>query len=101
MFDWSEAAQVFQLIDVDMPVVDLVAALAQKISDHVLARSFRTSGGGNGDKIPCGRKLRIEIVVDGVENSLFGIAGIHSVTLPVAAFRIAPAPIHCAFRFRA
>src|SRR3954454_18369975 len=50
MFDWSEAAQVFQLIDFDMPVVDLVAALAQQIADHVLARSFRTSGRGNSDE---------------------------------------------------
>ena len=79
MLDRSDAAQVFQLIDVDMPVVDLVAALAQEIADHVLARSFRAARGGNRNKIPRGRKLRVEIVVDGVENSLFGIAGVHSV----------------------
>ena len=58
----------FKIVDIDMPVVDLVAALPQEIADHVLARPFRAAGRGNRDKIPCGRKLRVEIGVDGVED---------------------------------
>jgi hypothetical protein len=77
MLDRTEAAQVLQFIDIDMPVVDLIAALAQQIADQVLARPFRAAGRGNRDKIPCGRKLRLEIGVDGVEDFLLGIDGVH------------------------
>ena len=34
MLDRAEAAQILQIVDVDMPVVDLIAALAQKIADQ-------------------------------------------------------------------
>jgi hypothetical protein len=94
MLDWAEAAQIFQLVDVDMPIVDLIAALSQKIADHVLARSFRAARRGNRDKIPRGRKLCLEIGIHGVEDFLSGIGGIHRVGFPVVAFRIAGAPIH-------
>jgi hypothetical protein len=60
-----------------MPVVDLVAALPQQISDHVLARPFRAAGRGYGDKIPRGCKLGVEIGVDGVKDLLLGIDGVH------------------------
>ena len=77
MLDRAEAAQILQIVDIDMPVVDLVAALAQEIADHVLARPLRAAGRGYRDKIPCGRKLRVEIGVDGVEDFLPGIDGVH------------------------
>ena len=55
----------------------LIAALPQQIADHVLARPFRAAGRGNRDKIPRGRKLRVEIGIDGIEDFLFGIDGVH------------------------
>ena len=43
MLDRTEAAQVLQLLRIDMPVVHLVATLAQEVADHVLARPFGTA----------------------------------------------------------
>src|SRR5258705_8036866 len=83
-----------------MPVVDLVAALPEEIADHVLARPFGAAGRGYRDKIPRGRKLRVEAGIDRIEDSLFGSCGAHCLGVPVVAFRIAGAPIHCAVRFR-
>jgi hypothetical protein len=60
-----------------MPVIDLVAALAQEIADHVLARPLRAAGRGYGDKILRGRKLRIEIGVDRIKDFTLGIDGAH------------------------
>ena len=77
MFDRPEAAQILQIVETDMPVVDLVAAPAQEIADHVLTRSLRAAGRRYRDKIPCGGKLRVETGVDGVENSLLGVDGVH------------------------
>jgi hypothetical protein len=77
MLDRAKAAQILELVEIDVPVVDLVAALAQEIADHVLAWSFGAAGRGNGDEIPCGRKLRLEAGIDGVENSFLDIAGHH------------------------
>ena len=76
MLDRTEAAQILEIVDVDMPVVDLVAALAQEIADHVLARPFGAAGRGDRDKIAGGRKLRIEAGIDGVQDFLlrFGIS---------------------------
>ena len=86
MLDRTEAAQILQIVDVDMPVVDLVAALAQEIADHVLTRPFGAAGRGDRDKIPRGRKLRIEAGVDGVEDFLLVIAGVHRVLVPWSDF---------------
>jgi hypothetical protein len=66
-----------------MPVVDLVAALAQEIADHVLTRPFSAASRGDRDKIPGGRELRIEIGINGVEDFLLGVAGNHVVIVPV------------------
>ena len=87
MLNRSEPAQILEVVDIDMPVVDLVAALAQEIADHVLARSLGATGGGNRDKIPGGRKLRVEIGVDRVENFSLGVVGIHCVTFSVSGQR--------------
>ena len=94
MLDRAEAAQVLQVVDIDRPVVDLVAALPQQIADHVLARTFRAAGGGNRDKIPRGGKLRVEIGINRIKDFSLGI-GVHCVTVPVVAFRIAGMPIDC------
>src|SRR3984957_2774382 len=77
MLDRAEAAQRLQLLDIDMPVIDLIAALPQQIADHILARTFGAAGRGYRDEIPGGRDLRIEIGVDGIEDLLLDIAGIH------------------------
>jgi hypothetical protein len=77
MLDRAEAAQILQIVDIDMPVVDLVAAPAQQIADHVLARPLRAAGRGYRDKILCRGKLRVKTGVDGVENPLLGIDGVH------------------------
>ena len=79
MFNRAEAAQVFQGIEIDAPVVDLIAAPAQEIADHVLARPFRAAGGRYSDKVHGGRKLRVEIGVDGIED-LSAIGSVHGVT---------------------
>ena len=76
MLDRAEAAQILQIVDVDMPVVDLIAALAQEIADHVLARPFGAAGRGDRDEIPRRRKLRVEAGIDGVEDFLLRI-GVH------------------------
>src|SRR5260370_28173515 len=60
-----------------MPVVDLVAPLPPEITDHVLARPLRAAGRGYGDKILRGRKLRVEIGVDGIKDFSLGIDGVH------------------------
>src|SRR5882757_2037013 len=73
MFDRAEAAQILEVPDIDMPVIDLIAALAQEIADHVLARSLGTAGRGDRNKIPGGRKLRVEAGIDGVQDSLLRI----------------------------
>jgi hypothetical protein len=41
-----------------------------------------------------GEQDRIVGVIDGIEDSLPGIGGVHCVRFPVVAFRIASAPIH-------
>ena len=76
MLDRAEAAQVLQIIDIDVPVVDLVAAPAQEIADHVLARTFGAAGRGNRDKIPGGGELRIETGIDGIEDFALIVVGI-------------------------
>ena len=77
MFDRAEPAQILEIVDVDMPVVDLVAALPQKITDHVLAWPLRAAGRRNRDKIPCGSKLGVEIDVDCVNDLSPGVTDIH------------------------
>src|SRR5258708_6211200 len=83
MLDRAKAAQILEIIDVNAPVVDLVAALAQEIADHVLARTFRAASRGNRDKIPCGGELRVETGIDGVEDLAFDIVGTHRVAAPI------------------
>jgi hypothetical protein len=83
MLDRAEAAQVFQIIDIDMPVIDLIAAPAQQIADHVLARPLGAAGRRYRDEIPRGGKLRVETGIDGIEDSLLGIAGVHCVFVPL------------------
>src|SRR3954467_2194188 len=77
MLDRTEATQTLQLVNFDMPVVDLITPLPQKIANHILARSFGSAGGGNRDEILCGGKLRVEIGADSLENSLFFIERVH------------------------
>ena len=89
MLDRAEAAQILEIIDIDVPVVDLVAALAQQIADHVLARTFGAAGRGNCDKIPGGGELRVETGIDGVEDFACGIVGTHRGAAPVGV-RIKP-----------
>jgi hypothetical protein len=83
VLDRPEAAQVLQIRKIDVPVVDFVVALAQQIADHVLTRPFRTPGGRDRDKIHCGGQLRVETGVDGVEDSLPDIDGVHWVAVPL------------------
>src|SRR6202521_1586442 len=80
MLDRAKAAQILQGVEIDLPVVDLVATLAQEIADHVLARPFRAAGGRYSDKIHGGRKLRVEIGVDGIEDFSPGIESVHCVS---------------------
>jgi len=77
MPDRAKAAQVLQIVEVDMPIVHFIAALAQEVADHILARSFGAAGRGNGDEIACGGKLRVETRIDGFEDSLLNIADGH------------------------
>jgi hypothetical protein len=70
-----------------MPVVDLVAALPQEIADHVLARSLGAAGGWYRDESLRGRKLGVEIGVDGIEDFPSGIDDVHIRSIPVSGFQ--------------
>src|ERR1700744_2532341 len=70
MLDRPIAAQILQIVEIDMPIVDLVAAFAQEIADHVLARALSTTRGGNCDKVARGLELGIEAGIDGIEDFL-------------------------------
>src|ERR1700704_2395231 len=83
MLDRAEAAQILEIVEIDVPVVDLVAAPAQQIADHVLARTFRAASRGNRYKIPCGSELRVETGIDGVKDFAFDIVGTHCRAVPV------------------
>ncbi len=50
VLDRAEAAQILEVVDIDMPVVDLVAARAQEVADRVLARPSRATGRGMATK---------------------------------------------------
>ena len=86
MLDRTEAAQVLQIVDIDMPVVDLVAALPQQVADHVLARSLGAAGRGDRNEFLRRRQLRVKAGVDGVEDFLLRI-GIHVAAAPVGSCR--------------
>jgi len=85
MLDRAEAAQVFQIVDLDVPVVDLIAALTQEIAHHVLARPFRTAGRRNRDKIPRRGQLRVEIGVHGIKDFLPAIDSVIASLFPLSA----------------
>src|ERR1035437_9240235 len=85
MRDRTETAQIPEIADINMPIIDLVAALAQEIADHVLARPFGAAGGWDRDKILRCRKLRVEAGIDGIENSLAGIAGVHRAVISLGS----------------
>jgi hypothetical protein len=68
VLDRAIAAQILEIIEIDMPVIDLIAALAQQVADHVLARPFGAAGRGDRDKRACGGKLGVESGIDGVED---------------------------------
>ena len=82
MLDRGIATQILEVVEIDMPVVDLITALAQEIADHVLARTFGAAGRGDRDKIACGLELSVEAGIDGIENSLCVVAGVHRVLIP-------------------
>ena len=68
MLDRTDAAQTLQFIDIDMPIVDLVAPLPQQVAHHVLARPFSTARAGDRGELPRGFDLPIERLVHRVEN---------------------------------
>ena len=92
MLDRAIAAKVFQIVEIEMPVVDLIAALAQQIADQVLARALRAAGRGNRDEVACGRKLRIETGIDGIQDFLLCL-GVHRRCCPCCRRR-APIKAH-------
>jgi hypothetical protein len=79
VLDGPEAAQILEVVDLDVPVVDLVSARAQEVADHVLAWPLRTARRGDRDEIACGRELGFEAGIDGVKNPLLRF-GIHQAT---------------------
>ena len=77
MLDRTVAAQILEVVRVDVPIVHLIAALAQQVADHVLTRALGAARAGDGHKVLRGRELRVEGVVHGIENALAGIADGH------------------------
>lgn len=73
MLDRTKTAQILQILDVDMPVVDFIAALPQEIADHVLAWPLGAAGRGDRDEIPRRCQLRVKAGIDGVEDFLLRI----------------------------
>ena len=82
MLDRAIAAQILEIVEIEMPVVDLIAALAQEIADHVLARTFGAAGRGDRDEIARRRKLGIEAGIDGIQDFLLCI-GVHCHCYPL------------------
>src|SRR5690348_13224900 len=80
MLDRTVAAQSLEIVEINMPVVDLITSLAQEIADHILARTFRASGRGDRDKIACCLELGLEAGIDGIEDFL-DIVCIHGADL--------------------
>ena len=60
-----------------MPIVDLVAALAQEVAYHVLTRPLRPAGRRDRDEVAGGCKLSFKAAIDGVKNPLLRF-GVHS-----------------------
>src|SRR3981081_2916151 len=77
MLDRSEAAHILQIVDLDMPVIDLITALPQQIADHVLTRAFGAAGGGNRHEIPGGGTLGVKVGVHRIEDFLLCVGGGH------------------------
>jgi hypothetical protein len=73
-----------------MPVIDLVAAPAQEVANHVLARPFGAARGGYRDEVLCRSELRVEARIDGIENSLFDVAFDHRFDISREAFSLLP-----------
>jgi hypothetical protein len=66
MLDRPKPAQILQILDVDMPIINLVAALAHEIADHVLTRTFGAPRTRDRHEIPGGGELRIEAGINGI-----------------------------------
>ena len=73
VLDRAKAAQILEVLDIDVPIVDFVAAFAQEVGHHVLARAFRAARGRNRDKIAGRRQLRVKIGIDRILNLLCDI----------------------------
>jgi hypothetical protein len=67
MLDRTEAAQFFQVIDIDVPVIDFIATLPQQVAHHILTRALRSPRARDCGKLPCGFDLSVERLVHGVE----------------------------------
>src|SRR5690348_18453763 len=78
MLDRTEAAQILEIIDIDVPVVDLVAALPQQVADHVLTRTFRTARARDRDEIACRGELRVKSCVDGIHDTALIVTAAHA-----------------------
>ena len=72
-----------------MPVIDLVAALAQEVANHILARPFGAARGRYRNEVPCRSELRVEAGIDGIENPLFDVAFDHRFDIPLRLFAAA------------
>ena len=70
MLDRTKAAQTPEVIDIDMPVVNLIAARAQEVADHILTRPLGAAGRWNRNEVPGRGKLNIEIVIDRIQDFL-------------------------------
>ena len=65
------------------PVVDLIATLAQQITDHVLARPFGAAGPGIATKSFVVESHRVKTGIDGVGDFLGVVAGVHHGLVPL------------------
>jgi hypothetical protein len=66
MLDRAEAAQVSEIIDIDM-VIDLIAALAQQCRSCP-GMALRRHGSRVSRRNPGGRELRVETGIDGIQD---------------------------------
>ena len=71
-FDRTVAGQVLEIVLLDHPVVDLVAALAQQPRHHVLTRRFLAAGARDRRERDRRRQLRLE---GGIDRGLDALAG--------------------------
>jgi hypothetical protein len=80
MFDRPVARQILHVVNLNLPIVHLVAALVEQIGHHILARTLGAPGARNRDEILRGGDLLVEMRVHGITDAAGNIGIDHDVS---------------------